>query len=310
MAETMRYYTPSTFQNPTVFKFIGRWGPESGVDSFLCQLQAVMIQEGNISSVVLSAFMGLNALYILYNGPSSLATIKKYEWLAILIGFTSPLPFALVPLFMYGDAQNWCWFTKQNTLYGIYLWFMWLWILFAFNLVCLFFAMRHFSEKRAIALGSSVSVNKSQGSIKGEKASRSVTPLVKRLTAYMIAFVIVWTPSSINRIVNLATGDSYFILSLLQVIVSPTRGLYTNPQRSRGSAEGLSQESKTPSRRGSSDQLGPMSRRGSADQLGPMSRRGSQEIFHMRRTSQDPPNGKPQKKENKSAVMDSVDELN
>ena len=96
--------------------------------------------------------MGLNALLIIYNGPSSLTTIKKYEWLYISIGFLFPLPFALYPLLQtnnvvpfYGDADQWCWFSKQNSIYGIYLWFAILWIVFLSNLICLVLTARHFS---------------------------------------------------------------------------------------------------------------------------------------------------------------------
>jgi hypothetical protein len=63
----MIYRNPSQFQNPTgrlilamtftdvfdsVTKFMGRWGPEAGVTSFLCYFQAWSIQQFNLTSVI------------------------------------------------------------------------------------------------------------------------------------------------------------------------------------------------------------------------------------------------------------------
>lgn len=44
------------------------------------------------------------------------------------------------------------------------------------------------------------------------------------MMAYLIAFVVVWSPSSLNRITQLSTGTTIFVFAYAQSIVSPMRG--------------------------------------------------------------------------------------
>ena len=187
-----------------------------------------MIQEGNISNIFLGGIMGANALFIIYNGPTSLRWIKKLELYYILIAFTFPLPFALYPLLntlngarYFGDADQWCWFSKSTSIYGIYLWFILLWIFFAFNLIALFLTAQHFQKMTTLTNRSrSASADK----LSKDKKKPTTTLVVRRMVAYMIAFVIVWTPSNINRITQLVVGSPIFGLSVAQSLVSPLRG--------------------------------------------------------------------------------------
>eukprot|EP01095_Lingulamoeba_sp_RSL-Kostka_P000519 TRINITY_DN10801_c1_g2_i1.p1 TRINITY_DN10801_c1_g2~~TRINITY_DN10801_c1_g2_i1.p1 ORF type:complete len:189 (+),score=19.67 TRINITY_DN10801_c1_g2_i1:119-685(+) len=48
--------------------------------------------------------------------------------------------------------------------------------------------------------------------------------ILRRLIAYPIIFVLVWTPPLINRIYNWSTDDDHFILLLLQTITAPSQG--------------------------------------------------------------------------------------
>jgi hypothetical protein len=78
------------------------------------------------------------------------------------------------------------------------------------------------------------------------------TFLTKRMAAYLVAFFVVWTASSTNRLYGLITNENSFALNLLQSIFSPARGFinfavyfYTwwySPNRARELSTGDSQK--------------------------------------------------------------------
>ncbi|KAJ3271101.1 hypothetical protein HDV01_007038 [Terramyces sp. JEL0728] len=231
----MLYRNPESFKNPTgrlvlaitvtdlfdsVTKFIGRWGPDSGLTSFLCYAQTWSIQQFNISSVILGMLMGFNTVYLIFF-KGSVEKIQKFEPYMILVSFIFPIPFALYPMFgkplgipMVGDVDTWCWISKQHAVYQIYLWFAILWIIFVLNLLILA-ATVWAIKKNEKALNQPVQQN--------SRMSFGVY-IQRRMLAYLIGFVIVWTPSSLNRITQLALGYPVYTFGILQALVSPTRG--------------------------------------------------------------------------------------
>ncbi|KAL2912260.1 hypothetical protein HK105_208251 [Polyrhizophydium stewartii] len=233
----MYFRSPMSFDNPTgriilaitvtdlldcVVKFIGRWGPQAGRDSMLCQFQGAGIQMSNFSSVLLGLAMALNAIYIVVL-RGSIENIRKFEWLIIAVCICIPIPFAAVPLFlqptpglpMFGDADQWCWIIKAYAPYQIYLWFGWLWGIFVFNMLA------YFSIRQVLTSTTKMFLGQQQA----PSAIRQRMFLIKRMLAFLVAFMFVWTPSSINRIVQLSLGTPVFALSVVQSVVSPTRGM-------------------------------------------------------------------------------------
>ncbi|KAI8897991.1 slime mold cyclic AMP receptor-domain-containing protein [Globomyces pollinis-pini] len=195
-------------------KFIGRWGPESGINSFLCRAQAFSIQEFNLANVTLGLIMGLNTVYlVLFRG--SVDKIQKYEPYMIAFSFTFPLFFAIYPVAtsMVGDVDTWCWIGKPFGPFQIGLWFGILWVIFCANIVVLSITAWSVKKLDSIMAASASSKTKSFGPL-----------IIKRMVAYLIAFLIIWTPSSVNRMSQLIAGRSFFPLALLQALVSPTRG--------------------------------------------------------------------------------------
>ena len=203
-------------------KFMGRWGPEAGLDSFLCAYQTWSITQFNASSVLLGMFMGLNAMYLIYfNG--TVEKIQKYEYVMICISFILPLPFSLTTLLikpngmnMYGDVTLWCWITAENGIYRIVLWFLLLWIVTLVNITSM--TLTIYKIRKSEAFNSLV-----MHSSDSQKKSTFGSLIIKRMLAYLVAFFIVWTPSSVNRVYGLFGGQSYY-LDLLQSICSPSRG--------------------------------------------------------------------------------------
>ena len=237
---------PSAFKSPTgrlvlaitmtdlfdcTTKFIGQWGPMSGVDGILCQYQTWSITHFNISSVLLGMIMGFNAMYLIYfNG--TVEKIQKYEWLMIAICFLFPLPFSLAPLFlkplgvnMYGDANMWCWITAEHGVYRIYFWFSILWIVSIINIFTLTLTVMEIRKNQGYLKNLSAAfkpkTKEEDLAAKGKTFGNFIT---KRMMAYLIAFFLVWTPSSVNRVYGLFVGEPSFVLNLAQSICSPSRG--------------------------------------------------------------------------------------
>ena len=204
-------------------KFIGRWGPDSGINGWLCQAQGAGIQESNFSSVLLGLVIALNALYVVFF-KGSIEVIRKYEWMLIAACFMIPIPFVVIPLFlqpipgrsMYGDANQWCWITSEYAPYQLYFWFIFLWVIFIFNLAAYLLTRHTLNTASSLLVGKRASPN----------AMRYRMFIIKRMLWYILAFIVVWTPSSVNRVAQLILGSPVFALSVIQSLISPARGFF------------------------------------------------------------------------------------
>ncbi|KAJ3309933.1 hypothetical protein HDV04_005502 [Boothiomyces sp. JEL0838] len=235
MIAVSNFNSDDSFKNPTgrlvlaitftdffdsITKFIGQWGPDSGLTSALCYWQAWSIQQFNITSIILGLLMGLNTVYLIYF-KGSVDTIQKFEPYMILASFAIPVPLALYPLFakptgvsMIGDVDNWCWISKSLPVYQISLWFGILWTIFLLNL---------------LMLGITVwTIKKNEHSFNQLIQSNTKTSfgayIQKRMLAYLIGFIIVWLPTSVNRIVQIALGNQVFAVGIIHAMLTPTRG--------------------------------------------------------------------------------------
>nr|KAJ3422609.1 Exosome component 5 [Polyrhizophydium stewartii] len=182
-----------------------------GCASLLCQLQAAAIQYSILESALLIWALAISAVYIsVFRGSADV--LRRLEWPMIATCVCIPIPTAIVPIFltpingvrMFGDADQWCWIAKPYAIYQIYLWFVWLWTVMAFNTA-------------AFLIARSV--------ISAQLQANALLLLLKRMLAYLLSFVIAWTPSTINRLVQLTLGTSVFELSVWQSIFSPMRGM-------------------------------------------------------------------------------------
>nr|KAJ3420072.1 hypothetical protein HK105_006150 [Polyrhizophydium stewartii] len=207
-----------------IAKFAGRWTLSDGPGSVLCQFQAFFLHFSNMSSAFLSLALALNALYLVaFDGSVDL--ILKLEWLVIAVSLLIPAVIAAIPLFwqpiagvrMYGDAQLYCWIVSTYTQYQIYLLFMWLWAMIVFTFFVLFYLRYKFNKLDARM------ASNSSGPTKSSEMRKFV---VRRMIAYLIAFVVIWTPSSVNRITQLVIGSPVYELNVFQAMFIPSRGLF------------------------------------------------------------------------------------
>ncbi|KAK5672748.1 hypothetical protein QVD99_000250 [Batrachochytrium dendrobatidis] len=212
-------------------KLVGQAGPNAGIDSAICQIQAAMIQEGTLASIFISLSMTLNAVYIVFFS-GSVSVLHKHAWVMIALCFCIPLPLSILPIFykvdtpshdinlppvptrLYQDAQQWCWIPSELSDYQIYFFYAELFFIFSFNSIAYVLTW--------------IKLRQSQQHVTAKArytAAQMATQLMaRRMLLYTIGFVIAWTPSAINRLTTAFTKQPVFALALLQSIVSPMRG--------------------------------------------------------------------------------------
>ncbi|KAJ3364356.1 hypothetical protein HDU91_002606 [Kappamyces sp. JEL0680] len=179
--------------------------------------------------------LGFNAVYLIYF-KGDVETIQRYEPLIIAMAFLAPAPFALYPILtsptLVGDVDTWCWIGKKNATYQVSLWFGELWGVFIINVIVLVMTVVGVknSKRELRSGGNSSSQHQSKDEKPKEKKEKDRLRsfgsfVILRMIAYLIAFVVVWTPSSVNRITSMVTGSTVYELAILQALVSPQRGL-------------------------------------------------------------------------------------
>ncbi|KAI8929532.1 hypothetical protein BC831DRAFT_443120 [Entophlyctis helioformis] len=204
----------------SVAKFIGRWGPDAGVDSALCQAQGTVIVMGNLAAVLIGLLVSVKMLIVCLNGR--VAAIKKNDWVYITGCFVVPLPFGVAlhiisaenGVRMIGDSEAFCWISKAYEPYRFYFFYLILWGVFLVQIVAYGMTSFHlFRLEREIRSLSEVS-----------PTSEYRVLMIKRMMVYTLAFVIVWIPGTTNRLYQMSTDSVLFPLSLAHAILSPLRG--------------------------------------------------------------------------------------
>ncbi|KAJ3144622.1 hypothetical protein HDU89_008127 [Geranomyces variabilis] len=207
-------------------KFLGRWPITLGTDKPLCQIQAAVMQEGDLSSLTWTAILAANLLLVVFfRGRTD--TIRKYELRLALFAYGWPLIFALLPLVikgtaaggqrLYGDSNLWCWIVSDYPEYQIGFFYAVLWLVFVFNLISYVLVFRVISSSgKALE-----TYNPNAG---GQSLSRYRVAFARTALVYSTAAIVVWTPSNLNRFYAMSQGHSLFALSFMQTLMSPMRG--------------------------------------------------------------------------------------
>lgn len=195
------------------FKAIGTAGPAQGAQSVLCQTQGVGIQFGTLAAVFSSLLMAAWSVYLVcLNGRTE--SIVRRQYASIFVCTVAlPAPLALYPVLVHpllfpgqllvGDTRLWCWIETRFFAYQLALFYVWLWTVLAINIATLAVTWNYLRHLHS-------------------SASRF---LIKRMAAYLVAFVVAWAFSTLNRVVDLASGP-VFALTVLQAAFSPSRGMW------------------------------------------------------------------------------------
>ncbi|KAJ3316109.1 hypothetical protein HDV04_000319 [Boothiomyces sp. JEL0838] len=199
-------------------KAIGPIGYSWGTETPLCQFQGSVILFANNSSIFNSLTIGLWAVYLTYfNGDVKYILRNDYKFIGVnlCIACTFALLAALLPpssyqskTHMIGNADLWCFISSKFVFYQMFLQFIWVFIVTFLNTIFILLTWR-FSTCTHMG-----------------QRSRHTKAFITRLLYYLAAFLIVWIPITINRMVIAATGNSYFILAVIQAMFSPSRGFY------------------------------------------------------------------------------------
>ncbi|RKP07934.1 slime mold cyclic AMP receptor-domain-containing protein [Thamnocephalis sphaerospora] len=208
--------------NSTIAYIIGRHGPSAGEDSFLCQLQGVLTQYGNLAYVLWTSFIALDLLLIMLRGYSIERVCRLHRRVYLPICLTIPLLVSLIPAgirdtkghFFYGSAGLWCWISEANGAYRLYLLYIPLWIIFAFNI------------SSYVSVG--CAIWKKSRMVRGAAESRRhvyILEYVKNVSLYLLAFLLAWLAPSINRGYLLATNQHVYALYMLHSLSSPATGI-------------------------------------------------------------------------------------
>jgi hypothetical protein len=209
-------------------KAVGRASLSSPNMEWLCQLQGALMQWGDLSSIFWTVMISLNLLFIMYF-KKALEDVKRYEKFYMVFCFIVPIPMGLVPVFMgrmndagtkylrvYGDADLWCWIGSDFQEERLYLFYGPLWCVFLFNTITY------------LAVGALIW--KMASNVRGGGAAQTLQKrkyiFGKNTSLYLLAFLITWTPSTINRLYQmLYPGAKSFPMSIMMAICSPARGL-------------------------------------------------------------------------------------
>ncbi|KAI9097020.1 hypothetical protein DFS34DRAFT_132274 [Phlyctochytrium arcticum] len=207
-----------------IAKFMGRAPVDDvGPDSALCQFQAALMQEGDLSSLTWTAILASNLLLVVFfKGRTD--TIREREKLLAVFALGWPLIFAIVPVFLtgssgrvYGDTTLWCWVKSPYKAYQILFFYAFLWGVFSFNLVA------YLLVGRVIWKGAD-KFRQAHGGQQVQSLSKYRIAFARTALVYMTAFIIVWTPSNLNRFFFMSTGYNYYPFSFAQTLMSPMRG--------------------------------------------------------------------------------------
>jgi hypothetical protein len=223
------------------WKLVGRYAPDSGITSTICIAQTIGIQEGTLSSIFFTFCMCWMIVRSLMSSTPLIMTKRKE--LAIIGGcFLIPLPLSILPAVMsppdgktplVADSDQWCWIKGGSYLpYQIVFFYGLFWFVFVFNIFSLIYTY--------------YALEKLNANITDVRVKRKTMYIVRRMTAFLVAFLFAWTASNVNRMTSFALGSPVYELTMLQGFFSPARGFfnflafmycyYTNPARRFNSA--------------------------------------------------------------------------
>ncbi|KAL2911593.1 hypothetical protein HK105_208932 [Polyrhizophydium stewartii] len=166
-------------------------------------------------SVMFGVAMSANAVYVVVlHGP--VESVRQAEWI-IATCVLGPLPFAVVPL-VYSPRKGdpfWCFVSKAYGHFQIILLYGWVWAALAVMAASLALVRRELrrSEETFVIEG------------KMTHATKTRKLVIKRLVVFMTAFLVVWTPASVNRPTQIITHDSVFALSVLHAAFLTMNGM-------------------------------------------------------------------------------------
>jgi hypothetical protein len=184
------------------------WSMDNDPDSILCLIQASSTQYFDFASILWASCIATYLhLGISKGWPDT--KLKKVLVGSIIIGFGLPAISVGVLFFMHGfgkgnpgDKIAWCWIDKDHPMLRASMYYIPLMVIWIYNIVIYFKIMRQ--------------VNRYMSFVK-KKA-------YMRLLMFLLVSIVTNLPALVNRIQNIISPHSVFILFLLQATIFPLEG--------------------------------------------------------------------------------------
>ncbi|KAI8812334.1 hypothetical protein BJ742DRAFT_54450 [Cladochytrium replicatum] len=203
--------------------FLASWPTQWGIRS-VCTAQGWMMNTFLLSANLWSACLALQVLLATRKGTTP-EKLQSYERWFHIFSWGIPIALSTILLFIapdvYGDATFWCWIVPQYTTYRLFFFYVWLWVVFVFNLGVYMWVgyvlMRTHQRVQKLAPG---------GNNSGKwTPSAGMRTYAIKTSFFILGFFINWLWGSVNRIQNfLEPGKAIYVLFVLHGIFTPLQG--------------------------------------------------------------------------------------
>jgi len=209
---------------------LGRLGPDSGSDSFICLAQAVLQQYGQLSAVLFIACIA-RQLQLVVQGRLTASEIRRRDRWFIPVSVLLALASSIAPLFVhddhgspvYGDGYLWCYITSNAAKFY--------WILYVPKMVvgagCIavlvYARVDGWMWRRRRRKQVNWSRNDQHEFVPEET---EIYALPGTISVYVFVYPCIWTPIIIAHLMKFLTPDgNIYLRTLTMAIFLPSRGL-------------------------------------------------------------------------------------
>jgi len=184
--------------------------------SFVCQIQGCLIQlfyqmaNGYISMIATVLYRAI----VLKKTRMSIAA----ELICHILIWATAIILSLLPVkniggAKYANAGAWCWLSSSPKYARFVYLYIFVWLVIAAIIVINIWIWLNFRSLYTFTLKSP-----------NEGTHRKVKNIYRRLFMYPLAFIILWTPSTLNRVIQAFFTDMY-ALTLVQAVILPLSGI-------------------------------------------------------------------------------------
>eukprot|EP00753_Platysulcus_tardus_P014735 PLAT4440.3.p1 GENE.PLAT4440.3~~PLAT4440.3.p1 ORF type:complete len:881 (+),score=463.26 PLAT4440.3:15-2657(+) len=190
----------------SLFFFIGR---EAFASQTLCLLQGVGIELFSLGSILWNSCIAYNLYRWVVSGVSEASLQRNVKWyLLFSLGIPAILSAILLGMQQIGNATLWCWVVNPDLRFPVF--YYWLIAAWVWNGVVFMKVQATISKRLRSSAASDALIT----------ASATV---MRKLSQYVLVFVLVWAGALLNRIINATIGILYWS-ALLHVCTVPLQG--------------------------------------------------------------------------------------
>ena len=168
-----------------------------------CSLSSVMTQFFDVASFCWMTVIAFNIYQIITKARGASVESNEKYYHAFSWGVSSLLLIVSVATGSMGDAGNWCWIKRGYIFERLFCYYV--------PLIVMIMAMASIYIK----IGNN---------LKNFEMHETKNAIIRRLKLYLVVFLITRIPSITNRVAEMVSQESTFVLILLHAIFSPLQG--------------------------------------------------------------------------------------